>query len=52
MSQWGRGLQMRLSYRRILARFYPGTWLQRWPSGRLARNLSETVGHPDRGEAG
>ena len=40
-----------LSYRLILARFYPGTRLQRWPSGRLARNLSETPSvTSDRGE--
>lgn len=53
MSQWGaRALAERgLSYQRILARFYPGTRLERWPSRRLARNLSETPSvNADRGE--
>ncbi|MCR9093563.1 MAG: SpoIID/LytB domain-containing protein [bacterium] len=44
MSQWGaRALAERgLSYQRILARFYPGTRLERWSSRRLAGNLSPT----------
>lgn len=44
MSQWGaRALAERgVSYRRILARFYPGTRLERWSSRQLAGNLSQT----------
>ncbi len=53
MSQWGaRALAERgLSYQRILARFYPGTRLERWSSRRLAGNLSKTPSvTADRGE--
>ena len=53
MSQWGaRALAERgVSYQRILARFYPGTRLERWSSRRLAGNLSQTPSVAnDRGE--
>lgn len=53
MSQWGaRALAERgVSYQRILARFYPGTRLERWSSRQLARNLSKTPSvTADRGE--
>lgn len=45
MSQWGaRALAERgLSYQRILARFYPGTRLERWSSRRVAGHVPETL---------